>query len=292
LTPFGIWNENHGSPVIISGAKPFIISQGYVPTAQTGLMAFGRVFPTDMMSIDYAVTLSNGRGPFNEFYDIDQNKAIGLRAKLNWVGDDWYVKLGGYGYWGKYTESEQEIVVYLNYENSSIAEEDLRYDTSVEHPFSVDETVTNKYSELIATGDLEINLKGVQLFSEYAFRKVDYLVPTDEDPNQPYYIGANPTIESYRANFIGQAVYVMLAWELPLKQYVGEFRITPFVGYDVLRPNDSRDYDQLDMVQFGLNLKPSPYVTLKSTAYAVMPKDDLVIGGNYWYWTNTIAVSF
>jgi hypothetical protein len=292
LTPFGIWNEDHASTVIIPSAEPFVISHNYLPTAQTGLMAFGSVFPTDFMGIDYAVTFSNGRGPFSEFYDLDENKALGLRAKMSFSGRDWHVKAGTYGYMGKYTDTEQEVRVYLNYQNASVATQDLRYDRNVDHPFSVNETVTEKYRELIISADLEINYRGLQLFSEYVSRKVEYIIPTPEDDSLAFFIGADPTLDTFKGDFVGQAAYVLLAWELPLRKWLKTVRITPYVGYDFLRPNDSRDYDQMDMFQFGLNVKPSSFVTLKTSAYAVLPKNDLVIGGDYWYWTNSLAVSF
>ncbi len=60
FTPFGIWNEDHGTPTLISPALPQFMLQGWMPVRQTGVMAHGNTFSGDG-ELGYAATFSNGR---------------------------------------------------------------------------------------------------------------------------------------------------------------------------------------------------------------------------------------
>ena len=38
---------------------------------------------------------------------LDNNKAVGVRAKLVYTSQDWVLRLGGYGYAGRYTNRDE-----------------------------------------------------------------------------------------------------------------------------------------------------------------------------------------
>ncbi|HLL25050.1 MAG TPA: hypothetical protein VK427_23105 [Kofleriaceae bacterium] len=101
LTPYGVWNIDHGSPVIISPIRPFIIGEQHFPEHQQGIELFGE-YLIDDYRIGYHGTLSNGRGPTESNNDRDTNLAIGGRLSLEapFMGT---LKLGVSAYSGRFT---------------------------------------------------------------------------------------------------------------------------------------------------------------------------------------------
>jgi hypothetical protein len=99
LTPYGIWNIDHGSPTIIGTSRPYIIGEQLFPEHQTGLEAFGAK-SFDEYRLEYHATVSNGRNPFEATRDPDGSPAIGGRLALTtpWLGA---MKFGASGYRGR-----------------------------------------------------------------------------------------------------------------------------------------------------------------------------------------------
>ena len=286
LTPFGIWNEDHGAPVLLTVSMPYLISWNVVPVAQTGLMAFGAFFPSDLIKLEYALTFSNGRGPTESFYDTDDNKAFGVRAKMILDGNDWGVSLGTYMYYGKYTDFETELRTEYTRDPSDPTGNTLMVDVqNFDLPYHAVDRITEERKEYIGTVDLKIHFKGLTLFGEAGGAKIKYSVAPIDD------FTSFTGIEAWAANFITKTSYGILAYQLPLGKVFDTLTITPFVGADYLDFNDANDFGQYGVYRFGLNIKPSPFVTLKANAYLVknLYKDS---DEETWFFKSQIAVSF
>ncbi|HEX5660888.1 MAG TPA: hypothetical protein VFX59_27030, partial [Polyangiales bacterium] len=102
LTPYGIWNVDHGSPVYIPPVRPYVIGSALFPERQTGAEFLGRYDAGTNDSIGYHFTLSNGMGPVTEVRDLDANKGVG--GRFYWehraLGT---LKIGGSAFYAKDT---------------------------------------------------------------------------------------------------------------------------------------------------------------------------------------------
>ena len=99
LTPYGVWNIDHGSPVIIPTSRPYIIGEQFFPEHQTGLELLGS-YTTSGYKIGYHATVSNGRGGSEAQNDVDSKLAFGGRLELE---TPWGLRLGASYYRGRYT---------------------------------------------------------------------------------------------------------------------------------------------------------------------------------------------
>ena len=109
LTPYGIWNEDHGSPTIIPTRRPYTIAQGLVPEQQTGIEIHGFMAMTDRIEVGYNLMVSNGRGPVSTYRDLDNNKSLGARVYVQGRGHgEW--RVGVYGGTDQATTTSSELV--------------------------------------------------------------------------------------------------------------------------------------------------------------------------------------
>jgi hypothetical protein len=250
ITPFGIWNVDHGSPVVIPVRLPQMLQRQFVPLAQTGLQVYGRLFPHETLQLNYALTLTNGRGPIDAVHDLDNNKGLGLRLRLLYEHDDISLSVGGHGYTGSYRDEELALII-----------------DPAASTMETNKETTEDYNELSISADLQLKLMGFLLQAEYVRQRVTYNEPlaVDEinlimelkDPlgaRGPYYV----------ANYIAQGFYVLGAYTLPLERWLGQVRLTPFFLFEYNDRSDVVDYnDMKELYEAGLNIRPTPALVFK-----------------------------
>lgn len=198
LTPYSIWNEEHGTPVLIPVEQPLMIQDQVIPRAQSGLWLHGRVFPISGLVVDYGLTLSNGRGPMDEVWDLDNNKAVGGRLRFAWDGP-LKLTVGGYYYAGTYTDVKKKLLAL--------------------DPMLVQTMATVRYVEHTLAGEFLLEWQGLRLQAEGVFGSVVY----DNGLRE-----LDPLTRKMLPDHYRNSGYVLVAYRLPLR--FAELR--PYVMYD------------------------------------------------------------
>jgi hypothetical protein len=122
--------------------------------------------------------------------------------------------------------------------------------------------ILDYHDEYVFSVDLLVEAFGVRLQGEYAYRYIDYLAPSvsSEDTVRAAALGASEIGSS--ASHYGHGAYVLLSYALPLKRWIGSWRITPYLGYEYFQ---DPDYDpRVTMWRAGLNVRPLPALVFKA----------------------------
>ncbi|MDJ0764105.1 MAG: hypothetical protein QNJ97_14075 [Myxococcota bacterium] len=270
LTPFGIWNVDHGSPVRLLVRHPYFMSREIIPLHQTGIQVFGRFFPTSHLYLDYAVTLSNGRGPTEAIYDLDNNKAVGLRLKATYEKKENSLSMGGYFYYGESTDVTKSITL----DNSYNLEIDVE---KFEH-----------YTEISGAFDFVLTLFGIKLQFEYTGGIVKY----DTHPPVIYPIFYFQDVQgAIQPNYLKTGLYGLVAYEFVIDRQDSKMRFIPFFMIEFTEHDDTVPEATLLIYRGGFNFKPSSFITLK---YELVRGDfaESDIMNPFWIHSGQLAVSF
>ncbi len=179
LTPYGIWNVDHGSPTLISSAMPLFFALEFFPTRQLGVQAAGLVF-AGQWELGYHAYLSNGRS--QAAVDYSKGKLVGGRVFATLDGPA-RVTLGASGAHENDAEAELEISGFL--------------------PVTADET--NRVQYLSGAVDLSVDYQALRLRAEYVNRRTTY-----EDGERPEF---GPGV--YYADRFQWVTYGLAAYRLP-----------------------------------------------------------------------------
>jgi hypothetical protein len=231
LTPYGIWNVDHGSPTIIGIKKPFVVSNQLFPEQQVGLQLYGSYF-LDPLELGYHLTLSNGRGPV-EYTDFDNDKAFGgrLYLKTDAFGS---LTIGGSIYRGGYYDRSAKYVPQNN--NTTI---DQEYAT------------ISKYQEFSLGADLKWEYKSWLVQGEAIMNEAKF----DED-GRPRVTVLKPP-QGFRADYRRWGAYGLIGYRLPIVP------LMPYVIVQHAYAPDSPSTPPATAYEIGVNYRPTAAVVVK-----------------------------
>lgn len=266
FTPFGIWNVDHGTPVLLTARVPYFLT--YLPETQMGVELFGR-FNFPHTDLDYSVYVSNGRGLLKEMEDTNNDKSIGGRLALKLQMPVFKeLSLGGSGYYGKHDEKNTQFGLNYNY---TVTEDGV----TINNDNGNDASMTTEYKtvaqadELILGLDLKATYQDLAFQSEYMYRKWDFKYFDSEYVHKWasfYYPPTQEPIEEVTA------YYVQMAYKLPWE--IKGVSLTPFGRWEKVdgyikskgyyqTAEDSGYRNKFDNISLGLNIRQNPFVVYK-----------------------------
>lgn len=231
FTPFGIWNEDHGSPTLISLAWPQFMTQRWMPLRQTGLMAYGNTF-SGSWELGYAATLSNGRQE-DANLNIDGTLGYGGRVYARRDTGDVNSTLGLSFFTGK---SRDKVVSVVGVS-----------------PITFKSNSTYEYQEYVMGADASLDVGHTRIRSEGVVRRLTYTPGKRELLNQVLLPGGRAPDKWEHS------VYLLVAQQLPGKLDMLE----PYVWAEALQtPTIIGDGTFVSSV--GLNVRFNPAITWKN----------------------------
>jgi hypothetical protein len=239
LSPFGIWNVDHGSFAYIPAQRPIAITSGLFPGQQSGLEVLGRWNANGEHTLGYHLTLSNGTGPISEYKDLDRNKALGGRLYWEYFGET-YIRAGISGYYGRNTVA-------------------IPTATLTGSTIELETKVSSQSDNLALAADLLIKHGGVHLQTEWLTQQRRY---TERGRVVHGTFGA-PIGSAASADTFSWAGYVLAAY-----RFGGRFAFTPFMTFQAVQMdqfNQSVADDRFTILggTGGLNVSPIESVVFK-----------------------------
>ncbi len=238
LTPYGIFNVEHGSPTTVAVQKPEIASAQLFPERQIGVEAYGSRYAGGAR-LGYHLTLSNGRIGNNPAFAAFNDRP-GLGGKLfvegNWLGE---LRLGVSGYTGRYTE--------------------LRLTSAPSLPVPID-SVAVEYDEHDAAVDVRWEWNKLLLLSEGVYQRVKYT-----GRGRPANVVAGPEgpVATPAADYWSAGTYALAGYRLP-------WEIMPYAMWELIYQSTGFSPGGLLLfpsglraVVAGVNFRPLPGLVLK-----------------------------
>jgi hypothetical protein len=225
LTPYGIWNVDHGTPTLIGMYRPKSVVNEIWPTRQLGAELFGSLrsaLPAPWL-LEWHAYVSNGRTP--GAVDPTEAKMVGGRVTASTTRPR-PMAFGASFMFGEYSDQEHNLDI------------------------TTGETVRPEriaYGEAGAAADASVDLGAFRLRSELTLRRLDY----EEGKREPSW-----TPGVFQADRLEWDVYGLVAYRVP------QTRFEPY-GYAEVYHWPTIIGDGLVTLSAGLNTYFTPAIQLK-----------------------------
>jgi hypothetical protein len=228
LTPYGIWNVDHGTPTLISLVLPASQVEEAMPARQLGVQAYGSTNVGDT-ELGYAAYITNGRAPYLE--DQTDGKAGGARVFANFSGKNSLLKLGLSGYAGDSLEKVKSLGISNGQPSISVSD-------------------AYRYKEWALGGDVSLDYKRLRIRSEGLVHRVDH----GDSPHEPVAFAQPGTTHPNRYEYYWYAIFAYrMGWIEPYT----------YTELKYLSPRDG-SFDMSYLPGLGLNIYFSAYAQLKA----------------------------
>jgi hypothetical protein len=226
LTPYGIWNVDHGTPTLIALMMPHFVAAEIFPARQIGVALQGSLLK-DAWEFGYDAYISNGRTATQ--LDFTNNKAFGLRVKAARLAP-LPLTVGSSFYYGQIDDIDKRIASFA--------------------PFRVERDIIVEGTELGVGLDVSLDIAALRVRSEGVMRMTRYT-----DGKRPAFVMGPPG--SRKADNNEYDAYLLAAYRLP---FLG---LEPFL-YGEYNHVVSPYGDDQTVLALGLNIHFSPFAQLKN----------------------------
>jgi hypothetical protein len=215
LTPYGIWNVDHGSPAIISVQRPFVVGADFIPKEQVGLEGYGTFHVSSSALLGYHAMVTNGRiGTHPQYLAMNGRPGFFGRvfAETNRLGE---LRVGVSGYQGVYKDELQK--------------------TGMGKPVS---TINQQYDEWSMAADVHWDWHDVVLNAEYISNSINY------KKGKPTRIDGVTQVNDDRRS----GSYVLVAYRLPFYK-----QVMPYAMHEFFRASEKLRHEgiSMDFVHYG-----------------------------------------
>ena len=258
LTPYGIWNVDHGTPTLIALMLPHFVAAEVMPERQIGVELHGALLGSSW-ELGYNAYVSNGRTATQ--VDFTEDKAFGLRLSAS-RRVPLPMTFGASFYYGAIDDIEKNVTSF--------------------DPFRVERDLTVQGTEVSGGVDVSLDVGALRIRAEGVTRSTRY------EPGKRPRLNFGPP-GALRSDTNEYDSYLLFAYRLP---WLG---LEPYL-YGELDHAPSLWGDEQAVIAPGFNVHFTPFAQLKTQVARVL-FFDLDDAGAYgvndlWLLFSRLAVAF
>ncbi|MCB1179999.1 MAG: hypothetical protein KDK36_20645, partial [Leptospiraceae bacterium] len=318
FTPLGLWNQDHGSPILTSIRLPFTVTNplslaASPPLWNTGGQIFGKFFLGDDVAFDYIAFVGNGQCNDCDRVDDDRNKAFGGfgNFKINNVFKSADLDIGGSGYNGDRTIVDyypyrrvnapidlQAVAVSREQQIAAAIQNSSLQTTNNSNAFYYDRTQTSyfrKQNDVFGAGHVKLSVRDLPLDGTFVLQAEGWRQFTVNYPHKwdtgRTATNSTPNVENLKLikpeNYTVNCYYVQFEY-----RFFGKY--SPYFRYDDLSNNmvtvNSGKFFIAET--FGFNWKIDPKVVFKAETSLIRGATPAGIGGAIRLFAISLSVAF